>query len=286
MKKIMKLALMILAAGILSCEGRRDYSAGDVSSKESAEYEYMEEVPATMQPPVPDAMLVSQTEPVERKIIKTADVNIQVNNLDSAKAKIDSIIKRYNAYVSADNRTNNTYRLSLEMTIRVHQDQMDELLKKILEQASFIHQNNVNAQDVTEEFVDLNIRLKNKRAVEEQYVKILQKATKVEDILKVENELRMIREEIEAKEGRLKYLNSQVRMSTIHLSAYQDIYEANIAPSKSFWLKIADSFSGGWNLLKEMIVGLIYIWPVVLVVAFLIFVLRRRIKARRLRKNG
>ena len=282
MKKPMKYLLIIVALTMAACHGER--SMNDKLGYEADSFEESMEIPATEQVP-PDVRFASQSEPVERKIIKTAEVNMQVENLDSAKANIDGIIKQFNAYVSADNRSNNNYRLSLDMVIRVQQDQMDELLKNILAQASFIYTNNINAQDVTEEFVDLNIRLKNKRAVEEQYRKILQKANKVEDILKVENELRMIREEIEAKEGRLKFLNSQVNMSTIHLSAYQDIYQTSQAPSKGFWLKVADGFSGGWDLLKEIILGLIYVWPVLLVIFLLVFLLKKRFRNFRLKRN-
>ncbi|UII33701.1 DUF4349 domain-containing protein [Fulvivirga ulvae] len=279
--------LLFVAMGISACQGEQNMKS-ELGYSEEADYEMVEdalEIPATEQAPPPGVRFASQTEPVERKVIKTANVNMQVENLDSAKANIDQIIKLYNAYVSTDNRTNDTYKLSLDMTIRVQQDQLDEILKKILTQASFVYANNINAQDVTEEFIDLEIRLKNKRAVEEQYRKLLQKANKVEDILKVENELRMIREEIESKEGRLKYLNSQVRMSTIHLTAFQDIYHASQAPSKGFWLKIGDGFSGGWYLLQEIIIGLIYIWPVALVILLVIFLLRKRFKNLRLKRN-
>ena len=287
MKKYATHLLIIIAASMTACQSEQSMKS-ELGYSEEADYEMIEdalEIPVTEQAPPPDVRFASQTEPVERKVIKTANVNMQVENLDSAKANIDQIIKRYNAYVSTDNRTNNTYKLSLDMTIRVQQDQLDDMLKKILSQASFVYTNNINAQDVTEEFVDLEIRLKNKRAVEEQYRKLLQKANKVEDILKVENELRMIREEIESKEGRLKYLNSQVRMSTIHLTAFQDIYHASQAPSKGFWLKIADGFSGGWYLLQEIIIGLIYTWPVTLVILLVIFLLRKRFKNLRFKRN-
>ncbi|MBL6446297.1 DUF4349 domain-containing protein [Fulvivirga sp. 29W222] len=279
MKKPLKYLLIMMVITMGACQGEKSMN-GEFSYAED-----LQEIPATEQSSPPDIRFASLSGPVERKVIKTANVNMQVENLDSAKSNIDNIIKQFNAYVNTDNRTNNNYRLSLEMTIRVQQDQLGALLKKIITQASFVYTNNINAQDVTEEFVDLKIRLKNKRAVEEQYREILKKAHKVEDILKVENELRMIREEIEAKEGRLNFLNSQVNMSTIHLSAYQDIYTASQAPSKSFWLKMTDGFSGGWDLLKGFIIGVTYLWPFLLMTSIIIFLLRKRFKNLRLKRN-
>jgi len=71
------------------------------------------------------------------------------------------------------------------------------------------------ADDVTEEFVDLGIRLDNARKARDRLLEILQKADKVEDILKVEAELRRLTEEIERMEGRKKFLADQVAMATL-----------------------------------------------------------------------
>lgn len=293
MKKILVLITTILVIAATACTERGDYYSSANNYKGvleevavSEEAEYMS-VPVPEQPPAADVRFASNNaDAIERKVIKTAELNIQVKNLDSAKLNIDEIVRRYNAYVSTDNRNNDHYKLTLEMTIRVQQDQLEPMLQKLLAQAYYVHYNNISAQDVTEEFVDLNIRLKNKKAVEEQYVKLLQKATKVEDILKIENELRMIREEIESKEGRLKYLQSQVSMSTIHLRAYQDIYEVSKAPAKSFWLKITDGFAGGWELLKNIMIGLIHGWPLVLGAVLVWILIRNRYRKYRMKKAG
>jgi len=71
------------------------------------------------------------------------------------------------------------------------------------------------ADDVTEEFVDLGIRLDTARKARDRLLEILQKAEKVEDILKVEAELRRLTEEIERMEGRKKFLADQVAMATL-----------------------------------------------------------------------
>ncbi|ELR72854.1 hypothetical protein C900_00815 [Fulvivirga imtechensis AK7] len=281
MKKILYFLFIMPVA--IACNKSTE---GDIAA-DSYDIEMMESVPEKIYAAgaAKDVRFASNPQQIERKVIKTANLNIQVANLDSAKTNIDRIVREYNAYVSADNRDNNNYRFTLNMTIRVQQDQMEKMVQKIEEQASYVHYNNINAQDVTEEFVDLNIRLKNKKAVEEQYVKLLQRANKVEDILKIENELRVIREEIEAKEGRLKYLESQVTMSTIHLTAYQDVYHVERAPAKSFLLKIGDGLSGGWDLLKNIVVGLAYIWPIWIVGGLLTFMAVKRIRRYRMKRT-
>ncbi|MEZ6036373.1 MAG: DUF4349 domain-containing protein [Planctomycetota bacterium] len=74
-----------------------------------------------------------------------------------------------------------------------------------------------SASDVTEEFVDLGIRLDNAKRSRERLIELLQKADKVEDMLKIENELRRLTEEIERMEGRMKFLRDQVAMATLDI---------------------------------------------------------------------
>jgi seryl-tRNA synthetase len=74
------------------------------------------------------------------------------------------------------------------------------------------------ADDVTEEFVDLGIRIDNARKARDRLLEILQKAEKVEDILKVEAEVRRLTDEIERMEGRKKFLTDQVAMATLQVT--------------------------------------------------------------------
>jgi len=73
------------------------------------------------------------------------------------------------------------------------------------------------ANDVTEEFVDLGIRLETARKARDRLLEVLQKAERIEDILKVEAELRRLTEEIERMEGRRKFLADQVAMATLEV---------------------------------------------------------------------
>lgn len=86
------------------------------------------------------------------------------------------------------------------------------------------------AEDVTEEYVDLGIRLDNAKKARERLLEVLAKAEKVEDILKVEVELRRLTEEIERMEGRRKFLADQVAMAT--LAAQFETASAPPAPPK------------------------------------------------------
>ena len=88
----------------------------------------------------------------------------------------------------------------------------------------------IYVKDVTEEYTDVVIRLKNKKEAEKRFLEILKQTKTIKEILDVEEHLREIREEIESKEGRLKFLNDQVSYSTINLSIYQ-VSESSMLPA-------------------------------------------------------
>jgi hypothetical protein len=199
-----------------------------------------------------------------QKIIKTADVRFQVKNLAKSIAKIQAMIRKHDGYVSSAKQDRQYNRLQSKIVVRVESDKFEDLLDEMVHEAIFIDHKNVKADDVTEEFVDIQSRLKTKRAVEKRYLEILGKAKSIEEILKVENQLRVIREEIEAKEGRLKFLVDQINYSTISMEIYQRTETAQ-APSDGFFTKMGKGFGAGWKGVLNFIIGLTYAWPALLV---------------------
>lgn len=75
--------------------------------------------------------------------------------------------------------------------------------------------NNVNSQDVSEEFIDLDARLRTQRALELQFLEIMKRANKVEEALEVQRQVAEVRTEIEKLEGRKRFLENQSSLSTI-----------------------------------------------------------------------
>ena len=222
----------------------------------------------------------------EKKIIKTARLNLEVSDYSAKKQLVLKMIQQFGAYASSDNEENSAYRQGTDMVIRVPAASFDTLVNSICTVAKFIHSREISATDVTEEFIDITARLKNKRAVEAQYVDLLKRAKNISEILEVEEHLRVIREEIESREGRLKYLTSQVGYSTINLSMYQAFSSPEY--KQSFFDKVADALGGGWSGFVSFIIGLLYIWPFLIIFALVVWWLlrwRRRRAAKRKSAN-
>lgn len=210
----------------------------------------------------------------EQKIIKTASVRFQVEDFIKSAEKIKRIAKDFGGINTSYNENNNGYNIEATFVVRISNAKFDTLLAALQSESIYLNYKNINAEDVTEEFIDIESRLKNKKAVEQKYLEILKKAAKIDDILAVENQIRIIREEIEAKEGRLKYLKDRVAFSTINLTFYQTL-ESTQAPDISFWSKIKSSFSDGWSSMLNLGLWVIGIWPFLILIPVAIYFLRR-----------
>ena len=162
----------------------------------------------------------------ERKVIKNGTLDMLVESAEETADEIKEIAKRSLGFVE----NVNIFEVSKDVkegfvTIRVPADRFDEVMEEIKALAIKVEREQINARDVTEQFVDFEARLKNLRAEEEQYLKIIKKAETVEDMLAVERELSRVRGQIERIEGQLKFLSRQIDMSTItaHLTALAEV---------------------------------------------------------------
>lgn len=100
------------------------------------------------------------------------------------------------------------------ITIRVPSERFDESLRRVQALGDVLHRN-VSVQDVTEEFRDTEVQLKNARAIRDRLQELLAKATKVEDSLLIERELGRVTRDLERLEGRLKFLRDRIAFSTL-----------------------------------------------------------------------
>ena len=217
---------------------------------------------------------------IPQKIIKTADLSYKVEKYNTSRSKILSIIKQHHAYVSSENQSSDEYRTNNSMVIRVNSSEFDALLDNLLKEAVFVDYKRINAEDVTEEFVDISARLKSKNDALLQYQVILKKANSIDEILDVQQYIRILQEEIESIQGRLKYLNNKVDLSTINLTFYE---QGKIMPvqSESFGFKVRQAISYGWQGLIAFFVGLIYLWPLWIILVITLYLIRYFVKKAR-----
>ena len=232
------------------------------------------DMPAAEQMPSPQAKGL-----VERKLIKRGRITFQTSNMPETLQKLQALVKQQGGYISSEESYTYSQSVRQTLTVRLPAKSFDLLLKNITEIAGSLESKSVNASDVTEEFVDITSRLRTKKALEARYSELLAKATAVEDLLKIERQIGELREEIEAVEGRLRYLNDQVSMSTLEIEFYKPV-----ASSYSFENRFGRGFVNGWNNLLMFFLGLVNVWPFVLLLPIVLVVISKFWKQRKRKK--
>ena len=218
----------------------------------------------------------------DQKIIKTANLRFETKDVTVTHQNIISLVKTHNGFVQNDNSGKNYNKEYIRMTIRVPSEKFEDILFGISEGVGYFDQKDISQKDVTEEFVDVKARLNAKRKLENRYLELLQQAKNVKEMLEIERELSKIREEIEAKEGRLNYLQDKVSLSTFYIEFYKTS-EIKGVPI-SYGQKILNALKSGWNAVSAFFIGLVSIWPFIFIIGGVIYFIRRYIKRKR-KKN-
>ena len=162
--------------------------------------------------------IVSGEANIDRKIVKNGSMTMEVNDITTAMTGVAEVAKDLNGYVVSSNKWGDIDITSGQITIRVPSDRFDEALDRLRQIAVNVPSESTNSQDVTEQYTDLQAQLRNLEATEAQYLEILKKAEKVEDILAVQQQLSNVRGQIEQVKGRILYIERTSDMGLIDVT--------------------------------------------------------------------
>ncbi|MFC6246514.1 DUF4349 domain-containing protein [Flavobacterium psychroterrae] len=172
----------------------------------------------------------------------------------------------------------NAYR---NLLIRIPSENFDQFISSVSKGVSYFERKEISSENVTEQYIDLDSRLKTKRKLEERYLQILQKATKISEILEIEKQISTIREEIEAKEGQLKYLESCVSESTVTIEFYKTIAQKE-GVKTSYGSKLWTAIESGFFSLSEFLISIISLWPFIILFCVFAYFIRKRFKRKKI----
>lgn len=217
-----------------------------------------------------------------KKIIKDGNISIKVKDVELAKKRLDAIVKTYDAYYENESFENYEYKTSYSLKVRVPSKQFEPFLQASEKGDGEIIAKNINARDVTEEYVDGEIRLTSKKLLRNRYNQLLEKAGKVDDILAVEENIRTLQEEIESQEGQLKFLDDQVSYSTLEIMLFTEkVLPKPTISEETFFQRLKTSLANGWNMLVNCVLWCIMQWPWLIVGMVLIVMVKVYLKRRR-----
>ncbi|PHS67352.1 MAG: hypothetical protein COB12_04210 [Flavobacterium sp.] len=282
-----KIGILLVFGILLACnESNSSNKLGAFNYNDDSERKYAPPPPSPefievmMDEDILESEEVLQTTKIqEQKIIKTANLTFETKDISKTHQNIISLARQYSGFIQNDNSGKDYGREYIRMTVRVPSEKFQPFLEGISEGVGYFDQKQISQKDVTEEFVDINARLKAKRKLENRYLELLQKAKNVKEMLEIERNLSVIREEIEAKEGRLKFLQNKVSLSTFYI----EFYKTSEVKSEtvSYVQKITNALKGGWNGISVFFLGILYLWPFIILLFIIIYLIRRYIKRRK-----
>jgi Domain of unknown function (DUF4349) len=242
---------------------------------------YKDEVSAITVSAPPPPGTADEEKAIPQKIIKYASLKFETNDIEETFRKIQTAVKESHATIQSDSEGKNDYSLYRNITVRVPSQNFDVFLQSISKGVSYFDQKDISTEDVTEQYIDLDSRLKTKQKLEERYIEILKKATKISEILEIEKQISAIREEIESKQGQLKYLESRVSESRISIEFYKPIAEKQ-SIKISYGSKILTAIQSGFFELSGLFIWIISVWPFLILFGVIAFYIRRRFKRKKI----
>ena len=204
----------------------------------------------------------------QKKIIRSGNISIESQNIKKAKGNIDVLLDSFNGYYEDESTSSGAKYNNYTLKLRVPAQNFDNFIKKLESGNDKITEKSIQAQDISTQYYDIESRLKSKRTYLEQYQTMVKSAKTVTDLLEIQEQIRLLQEDIDSSESLLRNLSGQISYSTLTIN----LYDSNTSTySDSFLNKIKDSLDTGWNLIANIFLGLITIWPIIIGVIIFIF---------------
>ena len=222
-----------------------------------------------------------------RKIIYNATLWLETKQYDQASADLLEAASQAGAYVQSSESSGSAERgdRSVYYTLRVPADNYSEFLNAAAQAANLVRRSE-SSQDVTAEYVDLEARLASLEQQRQRLDELAAKAESLEDLLAIEQQRSEVQYQIESYTGQMNVLQDQISYSTVEV--YLDEVTELTPQSPSFLSRVGSAFRGSWNgfvsVVQELVIGLIYLLPflvVAAVVIVLVVLLARRAARKR-----
>jgi hypothetical protein len=213
----------------------------------------------------------------ERKIIRDAEMTLEISDPNEGLQKIASIAEKNGGFVvTSESRENPANAQSLPSTTvtvvaRVPAAQFDQAVEAIRRIGGQIKVEKLSGKDVTEEYIDLEARIRTKRALEMQFLEIMRQARKISDALEVQSQLADVRTEIESLEGRRRFLENKSALSTISITL-QTPAPLLAATTSGFQQNVQMAFGDGLDAASEIILFIIrFVMVMIPIALFIVF---------------
>jgi len=213
----------------------------------------------------------------DKKIIKTAEVRLELKDYATYNQSLHKGLKDFGAYIAAEEQSLTDDGCTNQLTIKVPVDQFDNLMNSFAGDGIKVLQKKISSEDVTGEMVDTKSRMEAKKQTRERYLELMRQAKNMKEILEVQQEINSIQEQIESASGRVNYLGHQSAYSTIHLYYFQYTLPQNKVKDRSgYAIRIRESFYVGIRMIANLFIIVVTLWPLILCCTIAVFLWKRK----------
>lgn len=209
----------------------------------------------------------------QAKIIKTGSVSFEVQDLGEARKTIIALLPEFKAYILNESEGKDTQNQYATLNLKVPADQFDALVEKVIQTGYTIENKSINLSDVTEQYIDLESRLKNKRILKEKYTSLLTQAKKMEDVININRQLELVSSELESLEGQMKYLTHQIDLSSLDVNLVKRLVPTE--KNKSFLTDLKYELNAGLNAFRSAVLFVLGLWPFMILAVAGFFIYKR-----------
>jgi len=198
---------------------------------------------------------------MDRKIIRNGNLALETDSPTDGLRRITAIAESLGGFVVTSefkqtSSNQSSANQSVTVVARVPSMQFSAALEQIRSVGSHVIQENISGQDVSEEYLDLEARIRTKKALEAQFLEIMKQAHKVSDALEVQSQIAEVRTEIERYEGRRRFLENQSALSTITITLQMPA-PLVAATTTGFGQSIKATFGDAIDIAASIVLGLI-----------------------------
>ncbi len=299
-KWTMGLLALMLAASLTGCGSSYDKSA-EVSDNSSASYDMevteddvAEDTGESAEGGVTDEA-AAQQKATNEKIIYTYNYSVETKKFDELLDNVQKRITEYGGYLESS-ESNGTRESGANryanLVIRIPADRMGEFLSMVKDNSNVTYSSS-SSENVTLSYVDMQSHVEALRVEQETLMDLLDRATKLEDILTIQSQLTSVRYEIESYESQLRVYDNRVNYSTLYLDISEVERETTVIEEKSYFEEIrsglSDTFYDLGQGLRTFSIGLIVNLPYIvlwaLVIALVVLIVRKVLKAEKKRQS-
>ncbi|MCC8035910.1 MAG: DUF4349 domain-containing protein [Rikenellaceae bacterium] len=203
-----------------------------------------------------------------KKMVREGTMEMRSADVHAVKDYVDSQLKKYGGYYSAVNFGDidgfyvpEVYRLE----VKVPSAAFDDFLSAIGRSGGSIEKVSIKAVDVTDRYIDYEIRIASQKSYLERYRQLLSRSGTIKEVMEVQERIRLLETEIESTEARFRELAGRIQYSTLSITIRPTASSVDWAPG--FLQKSQRALQWGWEFVKGFVIALLYLWPLLVLAA-------------------